>query len=306
MTTIAQIKAFGELASVTSSPLAEPLNAPLRFEERLERFGEHYNTNQDSHLYKFLQALCGDAGAGSLKREKLYPRLQQMLGSTYFQDIDKLYGNPIGISRLPIELYIYDPKNEALTADQWIEVFAKDASYRERCLTWMRAIIEGPTPKGIAMAAEAACGIECDVFENFQYIDNAQLTRAASRLISNDAVLTDYLRSPSVEGDGKLLDRSFGVWPATQNLAINGNIATGLSGWATGAYANHSKVSGITATVDNAQFKFSNQVYYDNASTNAVTSTTGNSLHLTGTAANQGIHQDIGVTTNGVQYIASV
>lgn len=86
---------------------------------------------------------------------------------------------------------------------------------------------------------------------------------------------------------------------------MNGNIATGLSGWSTAAYANHSKVSGITATVDNSQFKFANSVYYDNA-TNVVSSTTGNSLHLVGTAANQGIHQDIGVTTNGVQYIASV
>ncbi len=118
MASIAQIKSYGDTITVTSSPLAEPLNAPLRFEERLERFGEHYNTNQDSHLYKFLVSLCGDAGAGSLKREKLYPRLQQMLATTYFQDIDKLYGNPIGISRLPIELYIYDPKNEALTKDQ--------------------------------------------------------------------------------------------------------------------------------------------------------------------------------------------
>lgn len=135
MTTLAELNSLGDTATVVSSPLAEPLNAPLRFEERLRRFGEHYNTGQDSHLYKLLVSLCGDAGAGSLKREKLYPRLQQLLGSTYFQDIDKLYGNPIGISRLPIELYIFDPHNEALTQEQWIEVFGKDASYRERCLT---------------------------------------------------------------------------------------------------------------------------------------------------------------------------
>ncbi len=168
----------------------------------------------------------------------------------------------------------------------------------------MRAIIEGPTPRGIALAAEAACGIECDVFENYRYIDNAQLTRPASRLIFGNGILTDRLRAPAYEGDGKLNDRSFGVWPATQNLAINGNIATGLSGWATGAYANHSKVSGVTATVDNAQYKFNNSVYYDNT-TNNVSSSSGASLHLVGTAANQGIHQDIGVTTTGVQYIAS-
>lgn len=118
MATISEIRASGTEFDVLSSPIAEPLNAPIRFEERLRRFGEHYNTNQDSHLYRFLVALCGDAGAGSLKRELLYPRLQQIVGSTYFTDIDKLYGNPLGVSRLPKELYIYDPHNEALTQEQ--------------------------------------------------------------------------------------------------------------------------------------------------------------------------------------------
>lgn len=118
MPTYSDINLYGDIATVVSSPLAEPLNAPPRFEEKLERFGEHYNTGYDSHLYKFLVSLCGDAGAGSLKREKLYPRLQQILGSTYFTDIDKLYGNPIGISRLPIELYQFDPHNEALTQEE--------------------------------------------------------------------------------------------------------------------------------------------------------------------------------------------
>lgn len=75
----------------------------------------------------------------------------------------------------------------------------------------MRAIIEGPTPRGIALAAEAACGIECDVFENYKYIDNAQLTRPSSRLLYGDPIITDKLRSAMIEGDGRLLDRSFGV-----------------------------------------------------------------------------------------------
>jgi hypothetical protein len=39
----------------------------------------------------------------------------------------------------------------------------------------MRAIIEGPTPRGISMAAEAALGYECDVFEHYNYLDNSTL-----------------------------------------------------------------------------------------------------------------------------------
>lgn len=210
MATILEIKSLGDTATVTSSPLVEPLNAPLRFEERLKRFGEHYNTNQDSHLYKLLVALCGDVGAGTLKREKLYPRLQQLLGSTYFQDLDKLYGNPLGVSRFPTELYIYDPHNEALTQEQWMEVFAKDASYRERCLTWMRAIIEGPTPRGMALAGEAACGIECDVYENYRFVDNQQLSRTGKMFLGNTTsarslfseIISDKTRTDNIEGDG--------------------------------------------------------------------------------------------------------
>jgi len=87
-------------------------------------------------------------------------------------------------------------------------------------------------------------------------------------------------------------------------LVTNGNIATGLSGWSTGAYANHSKITGITATVDNVEFKWANNVYYGDS--NQVTGRAGASLHLVGTATSQGIHQDIGVTTAGQQYIASV
>jgi hypothetical protein len=118
MATLSEIRALGTDIQTVAAPINEPLNAPKRFEQRLQRFGDHYDTSTDSHLYKFLIALCGDTGAGSLKRENLYPRLQQLVNSTYFTDIDKLYGNPIGISRIPKELYIFDPHNEALTADQ--------------------------------------------------------------------------------------------------------------------------------------------------------------------------------------------
>jgi hypothetical protein len=281
MATLAEIRALGTDLETVSTPLSEPLNAPKRFEQRMERFGEHYDTTQDSHLYRFLISLCGDAGAGSLKRELLYPRLQQLVSSTYFTDIDKLYGNPLGVSRLPKELYIYDPHNEALTQEQWIEVFAKDASYRERCLLWMRAIIEGPTPRGIAMAAEAACGIECDVYENYQYLDNNLLSRRSFTLLTfTGNEINDEMRIAGIEGDGRIPETSYGVWEASENLALNSTFDNALAEWT---------IAGTGTIVASINGKFGD-----------------NCARVQGTAANDGVVTTPGTLTNGVTYTGSI
>ena len=79
----------------------------------------------------------------------------------------------------------------------------------------MRAIIEGPTPQGIAMAAEAAIGIECDVYENYNYIDNAPLNRPNTRIVTaggyDGRMINDALRFESVQGDGLSNQGSYAV-----------------------------------------------------------------------------------------------
>src|SRR5437868_6439967 len=152
--------------------ILEPLNEPSALRTQLYRFGDHYDLSVDSHLFRFMTALAGDGGAGQLKKEMLFPKLQQRLESTYFRDLDRLYGSPLGLPRLSDEIYTVDPHNDALTQDEWRDVKSRDALYRNRCLTWMRALIAGPTLKGIKLAAEAALGVECDVVEQFQYLDN--------------------------------------------------------------------------------------------------------------------------------------
>jgi hypothetical protein len=171
MATIQELRAQGALTAV-ATPIPEPLNAPPKFNERLKRFGDHYNLSNDSHLFRFLVALCGDTGAGSLKRELLLPRLQAQLESTHFLNLDRIYGSALLLPRLDAELYAYNPENDILQQQQWAEVYAKDASYRARCLTWMRAIIAGSTLEGMSLAAEAAIGVECDIFERYKYIEN--------------------------------------------------------------------------------------------------------------------------------------
>jgi hypothetical protein len=75
----------------------------------------------------------------------------------------------------------------------------------------MRAIIEGPTPRGIAMAAEAACGIECDVFENYQYLDEllSETDYIGFSFTGNE--ITDTVRLTNLEGDGRTTEQSIGV-----------------------------------------------------------------------------------------------
>jgi hypothetical protein len=163
----------GQISIILSdNSILEPLSPPTAFVNNLTRFGEHYDLSVDSHLYRFLLALAGDGGAGSLKKEMLLPKLQQKLDSTFFRDLDRLYGTPLGLPRMSAEIYEVDPHNEALTQDQWRDVKVKDALYRNRCLSWMRALMAGPTKKGLQLAAQAAIGVECDIVEHYQYIDN--------------------------------------------------------------------------------------------------------------------------------------
>lgn len=172
MATISEIRNLGTELILADRGLPEPLNPPESILRKLDRFGEHYNLNQNSHLVRFILATCGEAGAQSLKRETLYPRLKALLDSVHFDDLDSLYGNPLHLPRVSPEVYEWDPKAQILTQAQWQEIRQKDAAYRNRCLLWMRAILHGPTTKGIALAAEAACGIECRVFEQYQYVEN--------------------------------------------------------------------------------------------------------------------------------------
>ncbi len=169
-TTVGDLRISSDDLVATSYPILEPINAPAFFGNRLDRFGNIYNLSNNSHLFRFLASLCGDSGAGQLKKDMLLPRLEQQLDATHFANIDRLYGNPLGLPRLSEEIYNYHPETDFLNSAQWDEVLAKDASYRARCLIWMRALIAGPTPRGMALAGEAAIGVECDVWERYQYV----------------------------------------------------------------------------------------------------------------------------------------
>lgn len=131
-----------------------------------------FKTDESSRLYKFVDALAGDVGAGQLKKQLLLTRLSANLDTMYFGDLDASFGNIEGLTRLVSETYVYDPTSNLLTSDQWNEIQVKDAWYRQRIRDFFQACSMGGTPDGIRMMLRAALGVDCDVFELWRYIDD--------------------------------------------------------------------------------------------------------------------------------------
>lgn len=150
-----------------------PKLPPVDTSLRLQDFSENlYNTNESTHLYKFVDALTGDAGVADLKKQLAVTRLNNNLDSTHFFDLDRLFGNLIQLERLSSETYPYNPFNDMLTDEQWDEVRVKDSWYRARCKDFLTACSLGGTPEGIVVMAHAALGITCDVYEIWRYMDD--------------------------------------------------------------------------------------------------------------------------------------
>lgn len=150
-----------------------PYLVPRSILQKAAHFSEAYwKLDADSIVFKILDALCQDAGAGNNKKSLFISRLQTSLDSTYFQDLDSFYFGVLGFPRHLTESYTYNPYSNALTSAQWIEVVIKDAKYRMRCLDLMAALDHGSSPFGMRMACKAVLGVDCDIFELWKYIDS--------------------------------------------------------------------------------------------------------------------------------------
>lgn len=172
-----------------------PYLVPRSIIQKAAHFSESYwKLDADSIVFKLLDALCGDAGAGNNKKALFVARLQSSLDSTYFQDLDAFYFGVLGFPRHLSESYDFDPYHNALTADQWIEVLIKDSKYRSRCLDLMSAINHGGSPFGMRMGCKAVLGVDCDVFELWKYIDSP-IYRSGLRINS-----TGLATTPSASG----------------------------------------------------------------------------------------------------------
>jgi len=176
-----------------------PFLAPRTTESRMRHFSQGvYNIGPQTHLYKLIDALCGDGGAGSLKKELLFAHFNQNLDSVFFRDLDNIFGQIASFIRYASETYEYDPFTQQLTTDQWSEVMTKDAAYRQRIKDFMLAIGLGGTPQGIRMMCRAALGVDCELYEVSYYIDSGAYTSYQSLGRTNASMRNELVMRPLI------------------------------------------------------------------------------------------------------------
>lgn len=150
-----------------------PLLPPKSTELRLGHFDEDvYVADASTVLYKFMDAMCGDSGAGSLKKEIFIQRLSGALDSIYGSDLDYIFGNMKFLSRTTEESYPHNSMTDMLTSDQWDEVAVKDQWYRNRISEFFIACALGGTANGLRQAVHAATSVDCEILENWRYTDD--------------------------------------------------------------------------------------------------------------------------------------
>lgn len=154
--------------------LTNPLAPPMRTADMLAHLPDSvYDKSPESHLIRLLKILLGDAGAGGLRKQYLYSQLSQVLLTSHFTDLDRLYGAVFGFPRLSGETLDIDPYYQTADADEWEVLFARDASYRARIEQFSRAIAWGATPTGMLLASQALLGVECRLYETYVFVDEA-------------------------------------------------------------------------------------------------------------------------------------
>lgn len=181
-----------------------------------------YNTDPSSIIYKFVDAMAGSTGAGQLLNQNFLNALQGNLSTTYGSDLDYFFGNIGFLPRSPSESYLYNASTDLLNSDQWREVQIKDAWYRARVGSFWKACNMGGTPEAIRMACQAATAADCNVFEDWRYIDNFGLTASIGRADARNEVVVQPLKSALTQQELKLLrDMLDRIMPVDVIVTIN-------------------------------------------------------------------------------------
>lgn len=165
---------------------------------------ELYHLEDDNtKIHQIMYALL-EIGVGTAKTlQEVGATLQRSLANTKFYDLDDMYGSIFRIYRLTDETYTYNPYADALTKSQWLEIDAKDATYRHRIALLLGAFQYGGSPEGIAMVAEAASGIKCDVFEAWrENVSGIGITNSTREFIIVPRAAKGLVRSVTFQGGG--------------------------------------------------------------------------------------------------------
>lgn len=226
-----------------------PLMPPRSTEARLQHFDDTvYKADSSTVIYRLVDALCGDAGAGDLKKQSFLRRLSQSLENIYFSDLDYIFGSGMGfLSRSSEESYPYDPANDMLTSDQWDEVRVKDAWYRARIRDFFIAAGLGGTPQGIRMAVLAGASVDCDIYETWRYLDNFGINAALGRSPAptrNEIVIKPHKATLTEKEKRLLLQMLNRIAPLDAIVTIN-----------TSGLAVHAPITVKAAAADSSYFE---------------------------------------------------
>jgi hypothetical protein len=170
---LAQQAPSGVPRSSLLAEVTDPALPPRRSADVLDHFPEEvYDKSADSHLSRFLKALVGDAGVGQLRKRYFVSRLQQVVLTTRYKDLDRFFGGLFGFRRLTSETLDLSPYFEIGDADEWMAIDARDASYRARIEQFSRAIPLCATKAGMAAVTSALLGGDpVEVYETYVFVD---------------------------------------------------------------------------------------------------------------------------------------
>jgi len=155
----------------TTINMVEPLDGPTSIDDVMDRFPEEvYQQGRDTHLYRLMQALGGDAGAGYIKKQLFAQRLMFEAEFINFQVLDDFYAAQFRFNRLLAETYPYDAAVDGLTPEEWDQIQLADQSYRHRLADFFTATRYGNSPEGLAIMTQAGSGIKSDIVEHYRYI----------------------------------------------------------------------------------------------------------------------------------------
>ncbi len=195
-----------QLQTITSNPLVSELPTAtgmilpdLSAYDRLSHFPEdYYDLRPTSHLVRFMKALLGEDGVGSLRKRYLLAQLEQTLNSTHFYDLDRFYGALFGARRGVFGTLPMDPMVDVATPDGWDEIARFDSVFRERIVKLAKAITLGGTPMGMQALAEALTGVECDIYEVWSILESHQGVGAGRTYAGVHSTFANYGAMSSV------------------------------------------------------------------------------------------------------------
>jgi hypothetical protein len=151
--------------------IVEPLDGPTSVDDVMDRFPpEVYQQSRDTHLYAFLSALCGDAGAGLAKKQAYIARLKYEADFLNFQVLDQIYDAQFQIHRLASETYAGISTANANTDNLWSLAKSADDAYFHRVQEFWTGTRYGNSPTGIQYVAQAGTGLDCEIVEHYKYI----------------------------------------------------------------------------------------------------------------------------------------